>query len=50
MGFSALDRAENLLRVSEVARQMVDAGLIVTISLISPFRVDRTLEKMLPTR
>ncbi len=41
LGFGAADRAENIRRVAEVARLMVDAGLIVVVSLISPFRQDR---------
>jgi bifunctional enzyme CysN/CysC len=41
LGFSDADRAENIRRVAEVARLMVDAGLIVLVSLISPFREDR---------
>jgi bifunctional enzyme CysN/CysC len=41
LGFSNEDRAENVRRVSEVARLMVDAGLIVLVSLISPFRAER---------
>ncbi len=41
LGFDAADRAENIRRVAEVARLMVDAGLIVVVSLISPFRQDR---------
>jgi len=45
LGFSTLDRAENIRRVAEVARLMVDAGLIVIVSLISPFRADRALAK-----
>jgi len=45
LGFSALDRAENIRRVAEAARLMVDAGLIVIVSLISPFRADRALAK-----
>lgn len=36
LGFSLADRAENVRRVGEVARLMVDAGLIVLVSLISP--------------
>lgn len=39
--FSETDRVENLRRVAEVARLMVDAGLIVIVALISPFRRDR---------
>jgi bifunctional enzyme CysN/CysC len=41
LGFTAADRAENVRRVAEVARLMVDAGLIVLVALISPFRADR---------
>lgn len=41
LGFSDADRVENVRRVSEVARLMVDAGLIVLVALISPFRADR---------
>jgi len=41
LGYSAADRAENVRRISEVARLMVDAGLIAIVSLISPFRKDR---------
>lgn len=41
LGFTDVDRIENIRRVAEVARLMVDAGLIVLVSLISPFRADR---------
>lgn len=41
LGFSAQDRIENIRRVAEVAHLMVDAGLIVLVALISPFREDR---------
>jgi adenylyl-sulfate kinase len=41
LGFSDADRRENVRRVGEVARLMADAGLIVVVALISPFRVDR---------
>jgi bifunctional enzyme CysN/CysC len=41
LGFSAADRAENVRRVGEVARLMVNAGLTVIVALISPFRADR---------
>lgn len=41
LGFSAEDREENIRRVGEVARLFVDAGLIVLVSFISPFRKDR---------
>ena len=45
LGFSDADRAENIRRVSEVARLMVDAGLIAIVALISPFRHDRDLAR-----
>jgi bifunctional enzyme CysN/CysC len=45
LGFSAADRVENIRRVAEVARMMVDAGLIVITALISPFRADRGLAR-----
>jgi bifunctional enzyme CysN/CysC len=41
LGFTPTDRAENVRRVAEVAKLMVDAGLIVLVSLVSPFRQDR---------
>ena len=41
LGFSDADRIENLRRVSETARLMVDAGLLVITALISPFRAQR---------
>lgn len=41
LGMSAEDRAENIRRVGEVAKLMVDAGLIVITAFISPFRADR---------
>jgi len=41
LGFTKEDRAENVRRVSEVAKLMMDAGLIVIVALVSPFRVDR---------
>jgi adenylylsulfate kinase-like enzyme len=41
LGFLAADRAENVRRIGEVARLMVDAGLIVIASFISPDRVQR---------
>ncbi len=47
LGFSEADRAENIRRVAEVARLMVDAGLIVIVSLISPYRADRQLARSL---
>jgi bifunctional enzyme CysN/CysC len=45
LGFTAADRVENIRRVAEVARLMVDAGLIVLASFISPFRAERQLAR-----
>ena len=45
LGFTAADRVENIRRVAEVARLMVDAGLIVLVSFISPFRAERRLAR-----
>ena len=47
LGFSDADRVENIRRVAEVARLMVDAGLIVLVSFISPFRSDRRMARSL---
>ncbi len=41
LGFSAADRAENVRRVGEVAALLADAGLIVLVALVSPFRAER---------
>ena len=41
LGFTPTDRAENVRRVGEVGKLMIDAGLIVLVSLVSPFRQDR---------
>ncbi len=41
LGFTAEDRVENIRRVGEVARLMVDAGLVVLVTLVSPYRADR---------
>ncbi|OAB55165.1 adenylyltransferase [Leptolyngbya valderiana BDU 20041] len=43
LGFTDADRVENIRRIGEVARLMVDAGLIVTCSFISPFRSERRM-------
>ena len=45
LGFTDADRVENIRRVAEVARLMVDAGLIVLASFISPFRSERELAR-----
>jgi adenylyl-sulfate kinase len=47
LGFSDADRSENIRRVAEVAKLMADAGLIVLVSLISPFRADRRMAREL---
>ena len=41
LGFTKEDRAENVRRVAEVGKLMVDAGLIVIVALVSPFKIDR---------
>jgi adenylyl-sulfate kinase len=43
LGFSAADRAENIRRIGETTKLMVDAGLLVITAFISPFRADREL-------
>jgi bifunctional enzyme CysN/CysC len=45
LGFTDEDRVENIRRVAEVARLMVDAGLIVLVSFISPFRSERAMAR-----
>ena len=45
LGFTDEDRVENIRRVVEVARLMVDAGLIVLVSFISPFRAERQMAR-----
>lgn len=45
LGFSPEDRRENIRRVAEVARLMVDAGLIVIVAFISPFRAERDMAR-----
>jgi bifunctional enzyme CysN/CysC len=47
LGFAAQDRVENIRRVAEVSRLMVDAGLIVLVSFISPFRAERRMARAL---
>ncbi len=47
LGFSEADRSENIRRVAEVTALMVDAGLIVIVSLISPFRKERRYARSL---
>ncbi|MGD9829780.1 MAG: adenylyl-sulfate kinase, partial [Hyphomicrobiaceae bacterium] len=45
LGFTDADRVENIRRVAEVARLFVEAGLIVMVSFISPFRAERQLAR-----
>ena len=47
LGFTEADRVENIRRVAEVARLMVDAGLIVIVSFISPFQAERDFARSL---
>jgi len=47
LGFTEADRVENIRRVAEVAKLMVDAGLIVLVSFISPFRAERQMAREL---
>ena len=45
LGFTAADRVENVRRIAEVARLFVDAGLMVLVSVISPFRDERRMAR-----
>ncbi|MDR7069626.1 bifunctional enzyme CysN/CysC [Pseudoxanthomonas japonensis] len=45
LGFTDEDRVENIRRVAEVAKLMTDAGLIVLVSFISPFRAERQMAR-----
>ena len=45
LGFTAADRVENIRRIAEVARLLVDAGLIVIAAFISPFRAERAMAR-----
>jgi adenylyl-sulfate kinase len=47
LGFTDEDRVENIRRVAEVAKLMVEAGLIVIVSFISPFRGERRMARAL---
>jgi bifunctional enzyme CysN/CysC len=47
LGFTDADRVENIRRVAEVAKLMADAGLIVMVSFISPFRAERRMARSL---
>ena len=45
LGFTPVDRVENVRRIAEVAKLFVDAGLIVLVSVISPFRDEREMAR-----
>lgn len=47
LGFTEADRVENIRRIAEVSRLMVDAGLIVLVSFISPFKSERAMAREL---
>ncbi|MDE0239789.1 MAG: adenylyl-sulfate kinase [bacterium] len=47
LGFTDADRVENIRRIAEVARLFADAGLIVLVSFISPFRAERQMAREL---
>jgi len=47
LGFTDQDRVENIRRIAEVAKLMVDAGLIVSTAFISPFRAERQMARTL---
>jgi bifunctional enzyme CysN/CysC len=47
LGFARTDRLENIRRLAEVAKLMVDAGLVVVVAAISPFRDDRRMARVL---
>ncbi|MNN54787.1 Adenylyl-sulfate kinase [compost metagenome] len=47
LGFTAADRVENIRRIGEVSKLMVDAGLVVISAFISPFRAERDLARSL---
>jgi len=47
LGFSDADRTENIRRIGEVSKLMLDAGVLVMTAFISPFRKDRALARSL---
>jgi len=47
LGFTAADRVENIRRIAEVGKLMVDAGLIVLAAFISPYRAERDMARQL---
>src|SRR5918998_4805579 len=50
LGFSASDRAENVRRTAEVAALMADAGVLVLVALVSPYRADRAAARAVHER
>jgi bifunctional enzyme CysN/CysC len=47
LGFTEADRVENIRRIAEVSKLMIDAGLIVSTAFISPFRAERQMARAL---
>lgn len=47
LGFSDADRVENIRRIAEIAKLMLDAGMIVMTAFISPFRSEREMARNL---
>ena len=47
LGFTDIDRVENIRRIAEVSKLMVDAGLVVLTAFISPFRAERQMARNL---
>jgi bifunctional enzyme CysN/CysC len=45
LGFTEVDRVENIRRVAEVAKMMAESGLVVLMSFISPFRAERRMAR-----
>ena len=50
LGFSADDRAENVRRTAEVAALLADAGVVVVVALVSPYRADRAAARAVHER
>ena len=50
LGFSAADRAENVRRTAEVSALLADAGVVVLVALVSPYRADRAAARAVHER
>src|SRR5918997_6394124 len=50
LGFSAADRAENVRRTAEVSALLADAGVVVLVALVSPYRADRAAARAVHQR